>query len=88
MSATTIWGWVIPYEYEGVEHSYEPDFLVRVSPGRTIVLEVKGFVDNQTRAKHDAAERWITAVNNWGELGRWEFLVIRDPAQLVVRLFT
>src|SRR5258707_11159594 len=75
-------GLVIPYEYEGVEHSYEPDFLVRITSGRTAVLEIKGFIDNQTRAKHDAAGRWITAVNNWGELGHWDFVVLRDPHEL------
>lgn len=72
-------GLTIPYEYQGVDHSYEPDFLVRASGNRMIVLETKGYIDNQTRAKHDAASRWVTAVNNWQELGRWDFLVAQDP---------
>jgi hypothetical protein len=73
----------IPYEYFRVDHSYEPDFLVRFAPDGcqplTLVLEVKGFSGNQEAAKHEAARRWIRAVNNWGNLGRWEFHVCRNP---------
>jgi type III restriction enzyme len=76
-------GLAIPYEYQGIDHSYEPDFLVRVRDGLTLLLETKGFVDNQTRAKHDAARRWATAANNWGELGQWEFMVCYDPQMLL-----
>jgi type III restriction enzyme len=77
----------IPYEFLGVDHSYEPDFLVRVTPpGReselTLVLEVKGFSGNQEAAKHGAAQRWVRAVNNWGKLGRWAFHVCRNPNML------
>jgi type III restriction enzyme len=75
-------GLVIPYEYQGIDHSYEPDFLVRASDDHTVILETKGFIDNQTRAKHDAAGRWVSAANNWGELGRWSFYVCRDPHEL------
>ena len=41
----------------------------------TLVLEVKGFEDNLTTAKHEGARRWVRAVNNWGKLGRWAFHV-------------
>ena len=78
-------GLVIPYEYMGVAHNYEPDFLVRLDvPGTdlTLMLEVKGFEDDQTKAKHGAAKRWVMAVNNWGKLGRWLFHVCREPATL------
>jgi len=73
---------VIPYEYLGVDHSYEPDFLVRLASDVTVVLEVKGFEDNQTKAKQDAAKRWVMAVNNWGQLGQWMFPVCRNPLLL------
>jgi len=62
-------GLTIPYEYTGVDHSYEPDFLVRLTNGVTVVLEIKGYEDDQTKAKHTAARRWVEAVNNWGQLG-------------------
>lgn len=77
---------LIPYDYEGVSHYYEPDYLVRLRDGRTLVLEVKGMEEDQTQAKHQAAKRWISAVNHWGKLGRWEFEVCRDPQMLTTML--
>jgi type III restriction enzyme len=76
-------GLTIPYEYMGVDHGYEPDFLVRLNvPAQvelTLILEVKGYEDDQTQARHNAAQRWIMAANNWGQLGRWQFHVCRNP---------
>jgi type III restriction enzyme len=75
-------GLTIPYEHDGNNHSYEPDFLVRLSNGVTVVLEVKGYEDDQAKAKHTAAKRWVEAVNNWGQLQRWAFHVCRNPQLL------
>jgi type III restriction enzyme len=75
-------GLLIPYEYMDIDHSYEPDFLVRLADGVTVVLEIKGFEDDQDKAKHTAAKRWVTAVNNWGQLGRWAFHVCYNPQLL------
>ena len=75
-------GLTIPYEYMGIDHAYEPDFMVRLSDGVTVVLEIKGFEDDQTKAKHNAAKRWVEAVNNWGQLGKWAFHVCRNPQLL------
>jgi type III restriction enzyme len=72
----------IPYEFLGVSHAFFPDFIVRLTNGVTLVLEVKGMVDEQERAKFAAAERWVRAVNYWGKMGRWEFLVCKDPNSL------
>jgi type III restriction enzyme len=72
----------IPYEYIGVSHAFIPDFLVRLANGGTLVLEIKGYEDDQDRAKHQATKRWVTAVNNWGQLGKWDFHVCRDPQML------
>ena len=41
-----------------------------------------GFEDDQTKAKHTAANRWVEAVNNWGQLRRWAFHVCRNPQLL------
>jgi hypothetical protein len=72
----------IPYEYFGISHAYIPDFLVRLSNDMTLVLEVKGQEDEQDRAKHQAAQRWVSAVNRWGTLGWWDFHVCRNPQML------
>jgi len=77
---------VIPYEFLGVAHAYFPDFIVRLTDGTHIVLEVKGQQSAQDNAKHQAAARWVSAVNRWGQLGRWDFAVCRDPQTLRQRL--
>jgi type III restriction enzyme len=75
-------GLTIPYEYMGIDHAYEPDFLARLTNDVTVVLEIKGYEDDQTKAKHTAARRWVEAVNNWGQLGTWAFHVCRNPQLL------
>jgi type III restriction enzyme len=72
----------IPYELFDQPHVYEPDFLVRLANGVTLVVEIKGKLNEDTEAKHQAAKRWVSAVNNWGKLGQWDFLVCRDPQKL------
>jgi type III restriction enzyme len=72
----------IPYEFHGIAHVYEPDFVVRLTNGVTLVLEIKGQFLEDTEMKHQAAQRWVSAVNNWRQLGLWDFLVCRDPQQL------
>jgi hypothetical protein len=73
---------VIPYEYLGISHGYTPDYLVRLSNGVTLILEIKGYEDDQDRAKHQAAQRWKGAVNRWGQLGPWDFHICRNPQML------
>jgi type III restriction enzyme len=74
-------GLAIKYEYLGVDHDYEPDFIVRLVNDLHLLVEIKGYeVHNpeQINAKHNAAHKWATAVNNQGDFGRWDFLVCRD----------
>jgi type III restriction enzyme len=75
-------GLTIPYEYFGVPHNYEPDFLVKLADDTTLLLEIKGQEDNRDHAKHDAAQRWVSAVNNWGKLGSWALHICRNPSVL------
>ncbi|HMN77642.1 MAG TPA: DEAD/DEAH box helicase family protein [Burkholderiaceae bacterium] len=72
----------VPYEFYGQPRVYEPDFIVRLRDGRQVVLEVKGQRHAETEAKHQAAKRWVSAVNHWGRLGRWHFEVCWDPQRL------
>jgi type III restriction enzyme len=78
-------GLVIPYEYQGAQYSYEPDFLVRLVNDLHLLVEIKGYEDHEpekTSAKHAAARKWVAAVNNLGHFGRWDFLVCWEPGQL------
>ena len=47
-----------------------------------VVVEIKGQPRAETPVKHEAAKRWVRAVNQWGQLGRWDFLVCWDPQRL------
>lgn len=72
----------IPYELYGYPHVYEPDFIVRLKNSVTVILEIKGRPHEDTDAKHQAAHRWVAAVNRWGGLGEWDFLVCWEPQRL------
>ncbi|MFO1351529.1 MAG: hypothetical protein U1F68_13030 [Gammaproteobacteria bacterium] len=72
----------ILYDFLGISHHFHPDFLVRLADGTTVVLEIKGRITAQEQAKFEAAKRWVDAVNHWGKLGRWEFMLCDDPQKL------
>jgi len=72
----------VPYEFYGQPRIYEPDFIVRLRTGLQVMLEVKGQPHPETEAKHEAAKRWVAAVNHWGQLGRWHFEVAWEPQKL------
>jgi type III restriction enzyme len=59
----------IPYQYFGNTYRYRPDFIVRLSSGKILIIEGKGVATEQDDAKITAARRWVQAVNNWGQLG-------------------
>ncbi len=73
----------IPYRWQGLAGRYRPDFLVRLTDGRTLVLEGKGRRHERDDSKHQAAKRWRDALNDWGAMGRWEFAVARSVAEVV-----
>jgi type III restriction enzyme len=79
-------GFTIPYEYDGISHAYEPDFLVKMTDGRMLVLEVKGYETDQENAKHQAAQRWVSAVNNADKTTIWGFKVCKDVQRLELQL--
>ena len=75
-------GLLIPYDFGGHDHHFEPDFVVRLTDGRMLLVEVKGCEDDQERAKYAGARRWCSAVNHHGQLGAWRFHPCRDPQLL------
>lgn len=76
----------IPYDYLGSPSAYYPDFVVRLTNGRHVLVEIKGEEDERDRMKHQFARRWVSAVNRWGRAGQWSFMVCRDPQLLSVSL--
>ena len=76
----------IPYEFMGVSHAFFPDFIVKLTNGLNLILEVKGMINEQQKAKFEAAKRWCKAVTNWGKAGRWDFHVSKDPETVKTEL--
>jgi len=80
-------GLIVPYELEGVRHNYEPDFLIKLANGKTMMLEIKGEAGkmhdrDMVEAKNAAAKKWVAAVNNLGRWGQWVFEMCEDPAKV------
>ncbi len=75
-------GLTIPYRHGATAHQHVPDFIVELTDGSFLLIEVKGLEREQDRSKEAGARRWIDAVNHWGRLGRWRYAKIHSPHQL------
>ena len=84
----------IPYTDGKRNRDYYPDFIVLLDDGKgaadplQLVLEVTG--DVYDPLKHikvkTARDRWVPAVNNHGQFGRWVFLQVTDPHDVKNRI--
>ena len=83
-------GFEIDYAFQGTPHKYIPDFLVRIDAKDRepihLLLEIKGLMDEQDRAKQAAAERWCHAVTHHGRYGVWKQVLCTQPQTLRVEL--
>ncbi|MBS0570960.1 MAG: type III restriction endonuclease subunit R, partial [Proteobacteria bacterium] len=59
------------YLWNGARRRFLPDFLVRLSNGKTLVLEIKGVDDAQNKTKRAALSAWVEGVNQKGGFGTW-----------------
>jgi len=65
-----------------VIHKYYPDFLIRLSNGNTLILEVKGIDDQQNKTKRQFLDEWVTAINADGRFGKWVWAVSRRTSDI------
>jgi len=72
----------IHYLWDGSRRRYLPDFLIRLTNGTTLILEIKGQDSPQNQAKHAALDQWTQAVNAAGGFGRWHRAVAFAPAEV------
>ena len=75
-------GFQIYYLWEGSRRRYVPDFIVRLSNGILLVLEIKGIDSPQNKAKRDALNEWVRAVNEDGGFGNWAWDVALNPSDV------
>ncbi len=72
-------GFKVPYLRGMEEHDYYPDFIAVLDNGEHIVLEVKGFKDEDVKEKKDTMNTlWIPGVNNHGAFGVWHFAQLEE----------
>ena len=64
-------GFQIHYLWQGSRRRYIPDFIVRLANGKTLALEIKGTDSEQNKAKREALDEWVQAVNSSGGFGEW-----------------
>ncbi len=72
----------ITYLWNGSRRRYIPDFIVRLSSGETLIMEVKGEPTDESKAKKAALDLWVQAVNTAGGWGTWRSLEVRDMAEV------
>lgn len=75
-------GFHINYLWRGSHRKYIPDFLIRYTNGKTLVLEIKGIDSPQNKAKRDALNEWVRAINGEKVFGVWHADVVFDPAKI------
>jgi type III restriction enzyme len=75
-------GFEILYIYRGIVLKFRPDYLVRLTGGKMLVLEVKGQDTQQNKTKREFLAEWVKAVNQHGGFGTWASDVSMSPADL------
>lgn len=71
----------VRYLWRGSSRNFVPDYLIRLTNGKTLVLEVKGQDSQQNAEKRAAMGAWVKAVNEQGGFGQWAFDTVFDPAK-------
>jgi type III restriction enzyme len=64
-------GFGILYVFEGIVHTYYPDFLIKLDNDKILVLETKGKDSLIVQEKRKALSEWIEAVNSLKDYGAW-----------------
>lgn len=75
-------GFEITYSYRGVIRKFRPDYLVRLTNGKMLVLEVKGQDNQEQRTKREFLDEWVRAINGHGGFGGWAADVSRNPTDI------
>jgi type III restriction enzyme len=75
-------GFDILYIYRGIVRKYWPDFIVRLTTGKMLIVEVKGEEIQQDTIKWGFLSEWVTAVNDYGSFGEWAWEVCKEPREI------
>ena len=70
------------YVYRGVVRKYRPDFLIRLTGGDMVILEIKGQDTEQDKVKRRYLDEWTQALNAHGGFGRWRSDIALRPGEI------
>jgi type III restriction enzyme len=76
-------GFEILYIWQGIVKKYRPDFLIRLTNGVTLVLEVKGQDTQENQSKRQFLDEWVKGVNSHGGFGTWTWDVVLQPKEVL-----
>ena len=66
-------GFKVWYVFKGEVHAYYPDFIIKISKDKYLIVETKGIKEDQDEFKWNALKEWCLAVNNEKQHGTWDF---------------
>lgn len=72
----------ITYSFRGIIRKFRPDYLVRLTNGKQLVLEVKGQDNQEQQTKREFLSEWVRAVNGQGGFGTWASEASRNPTDI------
>ncbi|MCG3150179.1 MAG: hypothetical protein PCFJNLEI_03659 [Verrucomicrobiae bacterium] len=72
----------VSYIFGGAFSKYRPDYLIRLSDGTNLVIEIKGVDDEKNRTKRRFLDEWVNAVNQHGGFGVWKWDVCFSMSDL------
>nr|NQU88943.1 DEAD/DEAH box helicase family protein [Bacteroidota bacterium] len=75
-------GFFIKYNYRGILKNYIPDYIIELSNGDKLVLEVKGQDSDENRVKREFLNLWVKAVNQTNRFGTWQWAVVFNSSEI------
>jgi type III restriction enzyme len=75
-------GFFIKYNYRGIIKNYIPDYIIELTNGDKLVLEVKGQDSDENRVKREFLNLWVKAVNETQRFGKWHWAVVFNSCEI------
>ncbi len=75
-------GFFIKYNYRGILKNYIPDYIIELTNGDKLVLEVKGQDSDENRVKREFLNLWVKAVNQTKRFGKWHWAVVFNSSEI------
>lgn len=75
-------GFFVKYNYRGVLKNYIPDYIIELTNGDKLILEVKGQDSDENRVKREFLNLWVKAVNETKRFGKWHWAVVFNSSEI------